>query len=228
MSLETALETPGRRAGRDRAGARAARLLVALLLGLALAPAARAQQPQKLGFVDSNKIIEATPGVAEAKASYEKQAEAWRTELLAKQKELNDLQEEYKKQAAILSPEKKTEKEQAILAKQKEAQDFFQAKFGPSGEASVKEKELLRPIYDRINKAIEEVRAAEGYALIFDVQAGALAAGDPSLDLTDNVIAKLKSEGVTASAVTPTPAAAPAAAPAAPGIVPQEAGTPQQ
>jgi outer membrane protein len=212
MSVDAALEKPRRNAGRGRAGRAWARgRLGALLLGLALAPvAAPAQQSQKLGFVDSNKIIDATPGVAEAKASYEKQAEPWRTELVGMQKELNDLQEEYKKQAAILSPDKKTEKEQAILTKQKEAQDFFQAKFGATGEASVKEKELLRPIYDRINKAIEEVRAQEGYALIFDVQAGALAAGDPSLDLTEKVIAKLKSQGATASAAAPAPPPPPA------------------
>jgi outer membrane protein len=221
MSLHAAEDTTRRsRASRARSAGRRG----ALLLGLALAPAwAAAQQPQKLGFVDSNKIIEATPGVSEAKANYEKQAEAWRTELVSKQKELNDLQEEYKKQVAILSPDKKTEKEQAILAKQKEAQDYFQAKFGPQGEASVKEKELLRPIYDRINKAIEEVRADEGYALIFDVQAGALAAGDPSLDLTDKVVAKLKSEGATVSA---TPAPAPAAAEANPS--PPAQGAAQQ
>ncbi|HEY7461613.1 MAG TPA: OmpH family outer membrane protein [Gemmatimonadota bacterium] len=221
MSLHAAEDTTRRsRASRARSAGRRG----ALLLGLALAPAwAAAQQPQKLGFVDSNKIIEATPGVSEAKANYEKQAEAWRAELVSKQKELNDLQEEYKKQVAILSPDKKTEKEQAILAKQKEAQDYFQAKFGPQGEASVKEKELLRPIYDRINKAIEEVRADEGYALIFDVQAGALAAGDPSLDLTDKVVAKLKSEGATVSA---TPAPAPAAAEANPS--PPAQGAAQQ
>jgi outer membrane protein len=214
MSLHAAEDTTRRsRASRARSAGRRG----ALFVGLALAPAwAAAQQPQKLGFVDSNKIIEATPGVSEAKANYEKQAEAWRTELVSKQKELNDLQEEYKKQVAILSPDKKTEKEQAILAKQKEAQDYFQAKFGPQGEASVKEKELLRPIYDRINKAIEEVRAEEGYALIFDVQAGALAAGDPSLDLTDKVVAKLKSEGATVSATPAPPPAAPAANPSPP------------
>lgn len=164
-----------------------------LLLGLAPAPAA-AQQGLKLGYVDSNEIIEATPGVTEAKATYEKQAAEWKAQLEVKKTELNGLYEEYQKQAAILSPEKKTEKQQAIVQKEREMQEYFQLKFGPQGEAGVKEKELLRPIYDRINKAIEEVRAAENYSLIFDLQAGALAAGDPALDVTEKVIARLKTE----------------------------------
>ena len=149
--------------------------------------------------MDSNQIIEATPGVAEAKATYEKQTEEWKTALETQRTELAALYEEYNKQSAILSPEKKTEKQQAILAKERAIQEFFQQKFGPQGEANVRERELLKPIYDRINKAIEEVRAAESYSLIFDLQAGALAAGDPALDVTQKVIERLKTQSTAAT-----------------------------
>jgi outer membrane protein len=193
----------------DRSGSRSTGRWLVCWLGLVvlglLPSAVGAQQPLKLGYVDSNKIIEATPGVTEAKASYEKQAQQWKTTLETKRKELTGLYEEYQKQAAILSPEKKTEKQQAILQKEREMQEYFQTKFGPQGEANAKEKELLRPIYDRINKAIEEVRAEEKYSLIFDLQAGALAAGDPSLDLTEKVIARLKTQS-TASSTSSSPA----------------------
>ena len=174
--------------------------LLAVVAAAAVAPAtAGAQQNLKIGYVDSDKIIKATPGVTEAKATYEKQAEEWKSALDAKKTELQTLYDEYQKQAAILSPEKKNEKQQAILQKEREMQEYFQLKFGPQGEAGVKEKELLRPIYDRINKAIEEVRAEEDYSLIFDLQAGALAAGDPALDLTDKVVARLKTAASTVS-----------------------------
>lgn len=163
------------------------------------AAAAAAQQQLKIGYVDSNQIIEATPGVAEAKATYEKQTEEWKTSLETQRTELAALYEEYNKQSAILSPEKKTEKQQAILAKERAIQEFFQQKFGPQGEANVRERELLKPIYDRINKAIEEVRAAESYSLIFDLQAGALAAGDPALDVTQKVIERLKTQSTAAT-----------------------------
>jgi outer membrane protein len=184
-------------------GRRTLAFVLPLLLWL-LPGVIHGQQGLKLGYVDSNKIIEATPGVAEAKATYEKQAQEWKNALETRRKELTGLYEEYQKQAAILSPEKKTEKQQAILQKEREMQEYFQTKFGPQGEANAREKELLRPIYDRINKAIEEVRAEEKYSLIFDLQAGALAAGDPSLDLTEKVIARLKTQS---TATAPAPAA---------------------
>jgi outer membrane protein len=229
-SFENAAVPRGsRRAAAARPVARAALAIGAALATLALvsAPAA-AQQSLKIGYVDSNRIIEATPGVAEAKDTYQKQADQWKTELDAKKKELSTLYEEYNKQAAILSPEKKTEKQQVITQKEREMQEYFQTKFGPQGEAGVKEKELLKPIYDRINKAIEEVRASEKYALIFDIQAGALAAGDPSLDLTDKVIARLKTQGSTASAAGTAgaaPAGPPPAGPSAAVAGPTPSGT---
>jgi outer membrane protein len=179
---------------------------VAIVALLAAAAPAAAQQEQKLAYVDSDSIIKATPGVTEARSSYEKTAEEWKTALETKRRELSGLYDEYQKQSAILSPEKRTEKQQAILQKEREMQEYFQQKFGPQGEAGARERELLAPIYERINTAIEEVRAAEGYALIFDIQAGALAAGDPSLNVTDKVIARLQQTQATAS-TAPAPAA---------------------
>ena len=182
-------------------------LLVAALAAIVLPIAAAAQQQGlKLGYVDSNRIIESSPGIAEAKASYEKEASEWKAALDAKKKELTTLYEDYQKQSAILSPDKKAEKQQAILAKEREMQEYFQQKFGPQGEAGAREKELLKPIYDRVNKAIEEVRAAESYSLIFDIQAGALAAGDPALDLTERVIERLKTQSTASTTPPPAPA----------------------
>jgi outer membrane protein len=180
------------------------------LVPLLLTAAPAAAQDIRLASVDSDSIIKATPGVAEARASYEKTAEEWKTALETRRRELSGLYDEYQKQSAILSPEKRTEKQQAILQKEREMQEYFQQKFGPQGEAGAKERELLAPIYDRINRAIEEVRAAEGYALIFDIQAGALAAGDPSLNVTDKVIARLQTQS---TATAPAPAAPAAGTP---------------
>jgi outer membrane protein len=208
MSLTSPLFVHPRAGSAKLAGgrlARAACVLAGLLGALGVARgAAAAQQNLKIGYVDSNKIIEVTPGVAEAKAAYEKQTQDWKGVLETKKNELTALYEDYRKQAAILSPEKKSEKQQTIAQKEREMQEYFQSKFGPQGEAGAKEKELLRPIYDKINKAIEEVRAAENYSLIFDVQAGAIAAGDSSLDLTEKVIARVKA-GTTATSANATP-----------------------
>jgi Skp family chaperone for outer membrane proteins len=56
----------------------------------------------------------------------------------------------------------------------------------------------MQPIIERVNQAIDETRRDGGYSLIFDLNDGALVAGDPSLNITDEVIQKLQSAGAAA------------------------------
>ena len=58
-----------------------------------------------------------------------------------------------------------------------------------------RERELLEPIQSRINSVIEGIRAAGGYAIIFDVSApnSGIVTADRTLDLTAKVLQQLKS-----------------------------------
>jgi outer membrane protein len=60
-----------------------------------------------------------------------------------------------------------------------------------------RQSELIRPIMESLQKVIEQVRAEEGYAMIFDVatQTSVIVAADKSLDITEKVLAKVKAAG---------------------------------
>jgi outer membrane protein len=75
-----------------------------------------------------------------------------------------------------------------------------------------RQAELIRPIMENLQRIIEQVRAEDGYAMIFDVasQASVIVAADKSLDLTPKVLARVK--------------AAPAPAPVAGAPMPQPSG----
>ena len=55
----------------------------------------------------------------------------------------------------------------------------------------------MQPILQRINKIINDLRAENGYAMVFDAQAngGSVVAADKNLDITDQVIARLQDDG---------------------------------
>ena len=163
--------------------------------------AAAAQQGQlKIAYVDSEAIIKQAPGYSEANEEFNRVASAWRDSLETKRQQLQGMFEEYKKQEVILSPEKKTERQQEILQLENEIQQYFQSKFGPEGEAGQKQAELMQPIIERVNDAIDKTRREGDYALIFDLNNGALVAGDPALNITDEVIQRLQASGAA-----PTP-----------------------
>ncbi len=179
---------------------RSLRSFLGVLVVLAAVPTiARAQgSAPKIVYIDSDAVIKQAPGYSEANDAFNNTAGAWRDTLEAKRSHLQELYDAYKKQEVILSPEKKTEKQQEIVQLEQEAQEYFQKKFGPDGEANAKQAELMKPILERVNQAIEATRREGGYALIFDLSNGALVAGDPALNITDQVVQRLRSQATSA------------------------------
>ena len=59
---------------------------------------------------------------------------------------------------------------------------------------SQRQAELVQPVMDLINQVIDAIRSEGDYALIFDVSAGSIIAADPSLDLTEEVIRRLRAQ----------------------------------
>jgi Skp family chaperone for outer membrane proteins len=79
-----------------------------------------------------------------------------------------------------------------MLKLEREMQEYFQNKFGPEGEAGTRQAELMQPIIERVNRVIDQMRREGQYSLIFDLNDGALVAGDPALNITEEVIQKLR------------------------------------
>ncbi|HUP02025.1 MAG TPA: OmpH family outer membrane protein [Gemmatimonadota bacterium] len=171
------------------------------LLLLAVAPVGTAAQdaPLRIAYIDSEEIVKQAPGYSEANAEFNRTASGWQDSLEQKRGRLKELYDEYKAQEVILSPEKKAERQEEMLRMEGEIQQYFQIKFGPQGEASTRQAELMQPIIERVNRVIDQARQELGYSLIFDLNDGALVAGDPALNITDEVIRRLQSsQGVAA------------------------------
>lgn len=175
-------------------------VIAAALAMSALVPVvAEAQTALKIGYVDSEQLIRQAPGYDDAKATFDTTTQSWRDSLEQKRTHLQTLFEDYKRQEVVLSPEVKAEKQEEMLQLEQEAQRYFQTKFGPEGEAAVRQAELMQPIIERVNEAIDRVRQDGSYSLIFDLNDGALVAGDPALNITDLVAQRLRGGAATPS-----------------------------
>jgi outer membrane protein len=84
---------------------------------------------------------------------------------------------------------------------------------GLDSTMQTRQAQLVKPIMERVQSVIEAIRSEDGYAMIFDVgaQVSVVVSADKKLDLTDRVLARLKTQGI--------PPAAPAS-----GAIPQPAG----
>ena len=171
-------------------------LFAATALMLALgAPSTASAQTGKIGYINSQNILAEAPGAKEAQAQFDSDMARYRTEVQTMATELDNLVKQYEQQQAMLSPAAKQTRETDIRNKQKAYQDRLAAIDATAGQ---RQQELVQPVMDKINQVIEQIRAEGSYALIFDVAGGGVVAADPALDLTPQVIARLKAGTPTA------------------------------
>jgi outer membrane protein len=175
--------------------------VAAAAAGLAIAGSAplsaQATAAAKIGYINSQRVIQEAPGAAEARSTLEKEMTGWQAQLKAMDDSAAALMQQYNQQSVMLSADAKKQKEDEIRAKQGAWTQRAQQLQETAGQ---RQEALMKPIMDKIQAAITDLRQAEGYAIIFDMASQALVAADPLLDLTDKVIARLKAAAPTAAA----------------------------
>lgn len=159
-----------------------------LFLFLIGVPAANAQAI-RIGYVDTEKVLDNAPGAEEATKIFDEEVETWRGEAEGLKTELQTLIEEYENQKLILSPEKKREKEDKITTKKNE---YDQKVFEIQNKIQQRSAELSQPILENVYQTIKVVAEREDYDLVFDSSLGAIVYADPSLDITQIVVDELK------------------------------------
>lgn len=145
---------------------------------------------QKFGYINSQELISQLPEVKEANSKIEtlkKQLQKKGQDMIAAlQTKYTALQE---KQAKGEISRKALEEEAAMLQKEEEGI----AKFEQSSQEKIftKSEQLLAPIQEKINNAIKEVAADNGYDYIFDSSLGMVLYADPAADVSGLVKSKL-------------------------------------
>lgn len=160
-----------------------------LLVGAGGAPAQ--QTGLKIGYINSQSILDEAPGAQAARDQFNQEMEGVRAEVQQMGQQLDEMIQQYEQQQLTLSPQAKEQREQEILAKRQEYQARVQEL---EDQADQRQQELVKPVMDRITQVIEAIRAEGGYALIFDVAAGSIIAADESLDLTAEVLRRLNAQ----------------------------------
>ena len=171
------------------------------LAGLAVsAGAANAQTAgTKIAFVNSQKIIAEAPGASEVRSTIEKEMNKHRADLALADDSLKNMITAYEKKQLVLSADARKKEEDAIRARQGALQTRAQTL---ENQMVKRQQELAKPIMDRINSVLQDVRKEGGYAIILDASNGGIVAADQALDLTEMVLTRLKSTAAAPAAGT--------------------------
>ena len=168
-----------------------------------------AQTAQKFAFINSQQLMQAAPGRAEAELQFQKDMEVFRAQVAKLGDSLSALEKAYGLEQISLSPAAKEARLKTMQEKKTEYDERVQKL---NEQAQQREAELMQPVMDNVRKVLDDVRAEGGYSFIFDVAAGSVIVSvDKNLDITDRVQAKLRLSAPKAALKALTgPAVAPA------------------
>lgn len=138
-------------------------VIVALLLTLTTSLGA---QELKFAHIDIQKLVATLPDKVKADKSLQDEATKLQAQLKIMSEELDKKYAEYMSQKDSLPDLVKSIKEKEIQDQNQRIQNYNQLAQQSLGQ---KEQELLKPIIDKVQKAIDEVGAENGYIYIFDV-----------------------------------------------------------
>lgn len=154
---------------------------------------------QKMGYIDSQKIMVQYQEAIDVQNKIEEVRNQYQAEYDNLVREYNTMAQEIESQSLLLSEEKKKEKLRLLQEKATQIDQYKFEKFSPEGgEIYRKNQELLKPVIDKINLVIQKIGRVEEYDFIFDASSGALLHALPQYDLTDQVLEELN-KGVSAS-----------------------------
>ena len=178
---------------------------VALLL---LASVTGSASAQKLGYIRSSVLLEQAPGRAEAEGQFDRETAGFREQIKRMQDSLNVMVSGYEKSREKMTPAARDARAKELQTRDQEYQRRTREL---EQKAQARQAELVQPILDRVKASIEDVRVEGGYSFIFNMEQGTnILAADKNLDITDRVLAKLRSASATARPAPSAPAAAPA------------------
>ena len=147
----------------------------------------------KIGYINSEAIMQQLPEAQDAQKQLDAISTDWQTELTKMQTDLQHRFEDYDKKKLVMSDKRRAEIEKELQDLEKKMVDYRTAKFGANGELFSKQNELMKPVQDKLFKAVKDIADEGGYDYVFDKSSTTLLMySNEKNDLTSKVLAKLQ------------------------------------
>ena len=145
----------------------------------------------KVGYTDAQLVVAQMSEYRETLQQLQTLAESSQLEYQQLIQQYQEKLADYQKKQALLSDAARATREQELTTMQGEIQQFLANK---EQELEQKEAQLMNPLLERVQNAINEVAAAQSLDLVLNAQAAGspvLLYADQSMDITETVMASL-------------------------------------
>lgn len=147
---------------------------------------------QRFAYVDSEYILKHVPEYASSQKQLAAISDQWQKETDARFQEIDRMYKAYQADQVLMTADMKKRRENEIIDKEKAAKDFQRQKFGPDGELAQRSTTLIKPVQDRVAKAVQAIAESENLDMIFDKNSEVIMLyANPRYDKSAAVITRL-------------------------------------
>lgn len=160
---------------------------ISIMLFTVLATPAMAEF--KAAYIDMQKAIQATSAGKKAKKELEGEFEKKKKDLKKKEDDLKKKAEEFEKKKMVLSDQVREQKQ----AELQEEMMKFRDELGKSQVMiQQKERDLTKPILEKLQKVIGDLSKEKGYSMVFEKAEQSVIWAQSDLDITDEAVKKFE------------------------------------
>ncbi len=146
---------------------------------------------QRLAYVDSDYILKHVPEYSSAQKQLDALSVQWQKDIDKRFVEVEGMYKTYQADQVLLTEDMRKKREQEIAVKESEAKELQQKRFGYEGELYQQRLKLIKPIQEKIGKAIEEYASREGLDIIIDKNSVTMLYARPNYDRSNDIITRL-------------------------------------
>lgn len=148
---------------------------------------------QKNAYVNTETILSQMAEYNVAAEKLDNLSNQYKMLVEREMKNVEQLYNSYMSQKSSLSESQRATREQQIIDREKQAKELQKKYFGQDGQMQKVSEDLMNPIQQKVQAAIDKVAKARGFVFVFDLSLmQGVVYSDPQYDITDLVINELK------------------------------------
>lgn len=163
-------------------------LCLFLVVGMVVA------KEQKVGYIDLEYIIQNYRTASDAQRAFETEIAKYKTYADSLKQMYDVAQAEFESQKLMLSTEGQAAKQIEISRLKSQYDDYLTEAWGKGGKIELKNRELIAPVNQKIQAAIQQIAVKDGFTMILDASQSKIVYAQPDLDLTDKILQELNKE----------------------------------
>ncbi len=148
-----------------------------------------AGQGTKVGYISSEQILAEYGPAQDAQRSLQATLSGYEAEIQQLESDLQQAIAEYEQQQLTMNADARRAREQDLGARRIKLEERRQEL---NEQARQRQAEVFQPIMEEIRTVLEEIRIEGDYGLILDTFSQAILVADPALDLTQQVLTRLR------------------------------------